>query len=144
LICEITYFEDIGSYTIRFSFDNGTLFRPTNQKFTVVEDPIITDISPRVFLKHTEYQIRIYGRNFDPQFIKAVWVGNFRLSYQQLSQSEILVNSPVLSTVQDTAIDVRIESSMAGQFSNSQQIIFTNSLNISSHSSNIKYANSGI
>jgi hypothetical protein len=110
----------------------------------VVEDPIITDISPRVFLKHTEYQIRIYGRNFDPQFIKAVWVGNFRLSYQQLSQSEILVNSPVLSTVQDTAIDVRIESSLPGQFSNSQQIIFTNSLNISSHSSNIKYANTGI
>jgi hypothetical protein len=114
LICEIPYFEDIGSYTIRFSCDNGTLFRPTNQKFTVVEDPIITDISPRVFLKHTEYQIRIYGRNFDPQFIKAVWVGNFRLSYQQLSQSEIQVNSPVLSTVQDTAIDVRIESSLPG------------------------------
>jgi hypothetical protein len=48
----------------------------------VEEDPIVTDISPRVFLKHTEYQIRILGINFDPQFIKAVWVANFRLSYQ--------------------------------------------------------------
>jgi hypothetical protein len=82
LICQIPYFEDVGSYNIRFSCDNGTIFRPANQKFRVEEDPIITDISPRVFLKHTEYQIRIYGRNFDPQFIKAVWVGKFRLSYQ--------------------------------------------------------------
>lgn len=82
MICQIPYFEDVGSYIIRFSCDNGTVFRTTNQKFRVKDDPIVTDISPRVFLKHTEYQIRILGKNFDPQFIKAVWVGNFRLSYQ--------------------------------------------------------------
>ena len=52
--------------------------------------------------------------------------------------------SPVISITEDEAIDVKLETFIAGQYSNTQQIIYANSLNISDVSRSILIQNSGL
>jgi len=54
------------------------------------------------------------------------------------------VQSPVLTTADDVALDVRLESFIQGQYSNSQQIIYTRSLNVSSVSRSILFRDTGV
>lgn len=75
LDCNIPEFDSIGTYLIAYSYDGGSEFTETQHTLQVQEDPVIYDVSPRVFLKHTEYEITITGRNFDPRVLRAVWIG---------------------------------------------------------------------
>ena len=81
LECEIPEFDVIGSYRIAYSFDDGKEFTETIHTLLVLDDPLIYSVSPRVSLKHTEYEITITGSNFDPRALRAVWVGQYRVSY---------------------------------------------------------------
>ena len=53
LICEVPFFEKVGVYEISYSFNGGERFTRTKHLLQVAEDPIITEISPRVVLKNT-------------------------------------------------------------------------------------------
>ena len=83
-------------------------------------------------LKNTQHDITIRGLHLNPQAIVAVWIGKYRVSYQQVSQTEIRVASPIVSTIEDIAVDVKLETLMPDHYSNVQQVIYTKSLNISS------------
>ena len=54
------------------------------------------------------------------------------------------MKSPVLSTVENIALDVKLETFYPTIYSNTQQIIFTNSLNVSSVSRSILFTNTGV
>ena len=118
LECEIPEFNATGTYLIAFSFDGGKEFTKTSHTLEVQEDPLIYSVSPRVFLKHTEYEITIQGRNFDPRALRAVWVGQYRVMYTQINPHELRLKSPVISVVENVALDVKLETMYPGVFSN--------------------------
>jgi hypothetical protein len=82
-------------------------------------------------LKNTNHEIIIKGLNLDPLAIKAVWVDRIRVSYEQVSHREIKIASPYMAILADTAVNVSLETLVPGQFTNSLQIIYTSSLNLS-------------
>lgn len=63
--------------------------------------------------------------------IKAVWIDKIRVSYEQVSHREIKIASPYMPILADTAVNVSLETLIPGQFTNSLQIIYTSSLNVS-------------